>query len=439
MKKSERMELAKWTANRAVKCGADETAVTISNSRDIETEIRDRKLEKLKESTQNSLSLTVYRDKRYSSHSTCDLKKDSLETFIREAVAGTGYLAQDPFRSLPDPRYYPGKSKRDLKILDPKYGEVESADRIRMAAEAEAAASGESEKIISTTAGYSDSLAESVTIHSNGFAGESEETYYSIYASVSVKENGARPSDYAYAASRFYGELPSPAAIGKEAAARTLSAIGQRKIASGKYDMLVENRVGGRILSMLQGPMSGRALQQKSSCLEGKLGQQVASELFSLTDDPFLEKGLGSQVYDGEGMAAKKRVVIEKGILNCYYINYYYSRKLGVEPTTGGPANILLETGADSMKELMKRIQKGILVTAFIGGNSNPATGDFSFGVVGQYIENGEAVQPVNEMNISGNMLDLMKQLAAIGNDPFAYSSVRTPSLLFEKVQFSGL
>jgi len=110
-----------------------------------------------------------------------------------------------------------------------------------------------------------------------------------------------------------------------------------------------------------------------------------------------------------------------------------------MEPTSGSVANLIFEYGSESLEELLKHLDKGILVTGFIGGNSNSTTGDFSFGIVGQLIEKGEVVQPVNEMNISGNAREFWNRLAAMGNDPYPYSSLRMPSMLFEDVDFSGL
>ncbi|MCK4304468.1 MAG: hypothetical protein KAY24_09545 [Candidatus Eisenbacteria sp.] len=81
----------------------------------------------------------------------------------------------------------------------------------------------------------------------------------------------------------------------------------------------------------------------------------------------------------------------------------------------------------------------GILITGFRGGNSNSASGDFSIGVRGQWIEDGAPVHPVIEMNLAGNQLEFWKQLVEMGNDPFLYSQVRCPSLRFDEVQFSGV
>ena len=440
MTRKERLDLAHWAIDRALKAGADQAAVGIYLSRQVEIEFRNKQLDKLQEATRNSLYLEVYAQQRYSGQSTNDLKKDSLERFIGDSVASTKYLTKDEFRSLPNPKYYAGQSQGQLRILDESYTGVETPDRVKMASSIEAAAMAQSDQIISTTAGYNDSHSENVQVHSNGFEGEQESTSFSAGAEVTVKDGeSGRPEDWFYATTRFRGDLPDAEVLGKNAAHRALRKIGQKKLESGLYEMIVENRAAGRLLGAMQDPMSGRALQQKSSFLEGMLGKKIASEKLTVIDDPFIEKGLGSRFFDGEGLAAKRRVVIEKGVLRQYFIDNYYGKKLGMEPTTSWPSNVLFEYGTHSVEEMIAGVKRGILVSGFIGGNSNSTTGDFSFGIVGLLIDAGKTVHPVNEMNISGNMKEFWNQLSEVGNDPYPYSSMRIPSLRFEGVNFSGL
>lgn len=440
MAKKERLDLANWAMEYALKTGADQAAVSISNSREIEIGFRDKKLEKLKESTQNGLNLDVYIDNKYSGHSTNDLRKERLKPFIEEAVASTKYLSKDEFRALPDPKYYAKNIGDNLDIEDKKYSSVESDTRVKIAAEIEDAALSQSDQIISASTGYGDTYSESVLAHSNGFEGFRSSTVFSSGGSVTVRDGDAgRPEDWDWAVTRFYNELPEPAKLGKGAAQRALRKIGQKKIASGKYDMIIENRAVSRLIGMLQGPMRARALQQKSSYLDGMIGKKIASEKFTLIDDPTIKKGLGSREYDGEGLVAKKRVMIEKGILNEYYIDNYYGKKLGMEPNGGSTSNLVFEYGTRSLDEIVKDINKGILVTGFIGGNSNGTTGDFSYGIVGMLIENGQYAHAVNEMNISGDAKEFWNKLTEVGNDPYIYSAWRRPTMLFEDINFSGI
>jgi len=204
-------------------------------------------------------------------------------------------------------------------------------------------------------------------------------------------------------------------------------------------EMLIENRSVGRVFNSLLQPMFGYNLQQKRSFLEGKIGQKIASDLLSITDNPFIESGRNSRLYDGDGLASRKMTVIENGILQTYYIDDYYGKKLDMEPTTGSSSNLIFELGDKDLSALTKDMNEGILVTGFNGGNSNSATGDFSVGVEGFYVKKGEILHPVSGMNITGNHKEIWNNLIAIGNDPLTDRSWQTPSMLFEGVDFSGL
>lgn len=185
--------------------------------------------------------------------------------------------------------------------------------------------------------------------------------------------------------------------------------------------------------------MSGRNIQQKQSFLADKKGQKIASEHLTLIDDPLVVGGLGSRLFDGDGFAAKKRVMIESGVLKEFYINWYYSRKLGCEPTTAEDSNLIIPPGKRSVEEIMKDLGRGILITGFLGGNSNSTTGDASIGITGKLFEEGEPVQAVAEMNIAGNQLEFWHKLSEVANDPWIYSSQRTPSLVFTGVVVAGI
>ncbi|MBN1212419.1 MAG: TldD/PmbA family protein [candidate division Zixibacteria bacterium] len=440
MNNKERIELAGWAITRAKQAGADEVAVDIGGSRDIEIEYCEKKLEKLKESKSNSLSLDIYTGNKYSSHSTNDLKKESLGKFIEEAVAMTKYLTEDEFRALPDPKYYQGRKDIDLQLRDDKYEALKSEKRVGMAEEIERVVMAQSDQVISCTSYVGDSLSEGIKVHSNGFEGAVERTSFYAGAEVTVRDGeSGRPQDSYFKSVRFLKDIDNLEFMGKEAVRRTLEKIGQAKIASGVYDMLIENRAASRLLYYLQGALTGSALQQKRTFLDGMLDKQIASEKLTVIDDPFIVGGMGSRLYDNDGMAAKKRVIIDKGVLKYFLINNYYARKLGVEPTGGSTSNMVFDYGTRSLDEMVRDVHKGILVTGFIGGNANNTTGDFSVGIVGLYIEDGKIVKPVNEMNVAGNQKELWNQLVEVGNDPYIYSSIRRPSLYFKDIQFSGI
>lgn len=434
--------IAEWAVEYALKSGASEVTASVNGDKSLEIVLVDDAIEKLQESNQKSLTINLYCNNRYSSHSTNDLREESMKKFIEEAVKMTNYLAKDEARSLPDRKYYPEKDllSRDLELNDSTFNTVEFKNKLDLLKNVYGSIKGKSDKIINVTSYYYDSLSKGTLVHSNGFSGETESTYYSVYASVAANDpNGGKPSSGEGCSVRHLKDMMNPADIANKALERTLGRIGQKKIASGVYKMLVENQSGWSPMGTLLRAMGGRSLQQKNSYLEGMLGKKVASEKLTVTDNPFLKKGMGSRHYDSEGLAAQQKEIITNGILNSYYINDYYGKKLSMDPFTGYSSNLIYKSGNKSMEELVKMTDKGILVTDFLGGNFNSTTGDFSNGIAGFYIENGEIKFPVNEMNISGNAKDLWAKLIEVGNDPYVNSSNQTPSFLFDKIDFSGI
>lgn len=213
---------------------------------------------------------------------------------------------------------------------------------------------------------------------------------------------------------------------------------GSRDVGRGNFKAGERKFLSVRLLNGLLAGMYGSNIQQKRSFLADMKGKKIGSDHFTVIDDPLIKGGLGSQAFDNDGITAKKRTMIDKGVLKEFWVDWYYSRKLGWEPTSGRPANVVIPPGKRSIEEIMKDLGRGILITGFIGGNSNSTTGDASVGILGQLFEEGKTVQPVSEMNIADNHLKFWQNLAEVGNDPWLYSSFRTPSLVFTDVVVSG-
>jgi PmbA protein len=439
MTKEEKYTLAKWAMNHALESGAQQVSVSISNSKSSSIEVREEKIDKLEQAIQSGLSIRLFVDGKYSAHSTNRLKQEELARFIEEAIEGTKYLSEDEFRTLPEPELYYKGGGANLEALDENFSKIDPEAKINLAFAAEKEVLGKDERLISVSSSYYDGLNERVMVTSNGFEGDTANSYYGLSTEVSVKGDGDARPEYGWGESAIKYDQLKKEGTGTIALKRAVEKIGAAKIESGTLSMLVENRVVGRIFGSLINALNGSAIQQKNSFLMDKLGEKVASEKLTLTDDPFIIGGRGSRLFDGEGLATKKRNVFEKGILKTYYIDTYYGKKLGMEPTSGGTTNLVFEPGSKNLDELTASVKKGIFVTGFNGGNCNGSTGDFSYGIDGFLVENGKLVKPVTEMNITGNMLTLWSGIGEIGNDAKEDSSWRTPSILFNDVDFSGL
>jgi len=434
------LEVVELACKRARARGAREAAASVRSSRSFKIVIRDSKQEELKSSESRRLSIRVFVDGKYGQHTTSDLQPAALGKFVDDAVEMTRFLMPDKHRSLPEPTLYKGRSSGDLRIFDPAAQAVTTAQRKESAMRAhDAARAAGGDKVISVGAGRSDRINDSVLFQTNGFTDGERSTSHGIWVDVSVKDPaGKRPSDWAQSMARRGGELQSSEEVGKLAAQRALACIGGKKIVTCTLPLIVENRSVGRLLSGLLRPLDGWALDQKRSCFDGKQGQAITARLLSIVDDPLLAEGWGSQRFDSEGISSKRMPIIDKGVLKNFYVDTYYGKKLGRAPTTGGSTNLIFPTGDRDVEGLCKAAGKAILVTRFIGGNSNSTTGDFSVGINGFLIEGGKRIQPLSSMNLASNHLKFWKTLVRVGNDPYTHSSRRTPSLQFKPILVAG-
>jgi len=434
-------ELADWVIDQTLKAGANDCRVNLSKRRLVNIDYRDRKPEVIKEATTKSLYLEVFIDNRFAGQSTPDFRQSTLEGFVKDVVESAKIMEEDPFRTLPDPKYYEGRSTADLQLSDPDYGSLTPEKRHSMVkAVEEACLLKGGDKVVSVEASEYDESYEELVKTSNGFEGSTRNTYCQVGASMTAQDEGDRkPQGYNYIGCRYRSDIPALEDVGTGAAVRTLDLLGGKKIATAKIPVILENRGAARILNGLFYPMTGAAIQQKRSFLADKKGQSVASKLLTLTDDPFLPRGLGSKYYDGDGFPARKRDFFKEGVVNEFIVDWYYSRKLGWEPTSGSISNLIIPPGTRSVDEIIRDLGRCIYITGYIGGNSNSTTGDFSVGIIGKLYEKGEFVQNVAEMNIADNHLNFWNKLVEVANDPWKYSQAMLPSLVFEDVVVAGI
>jgi len=422
----------------ALQAGADDAVASLNDGQNTEFTYRDGKLEQVQQSASRGLNLQLYVDGRYSTHGTTDLRPEPVRRFVEEAVALTRHLEIDPHRVIPDPALYEGRSDANLDLVDETVHALEQSTCLDWLRSMDEINHGDG-RVISATGEISFSRRASARVSSNGFAGTQQSTYIGYVSSVTLDEgDGRRPEAYRWVGAHQQQDLPAPEEIARESLQRALDRLGSSKAPSARATMVVDPEAGPRLLWPLEEALSAGAIQQNRSFLADRMNQQVASERLTITDDPLLSRGLGSRHYDGEGIAARSMPICERGVLRNYYVDTYYGRKLGWQPTTGGSSNLLFELGDKGLDELISEAGEGFYVTGWLGGNAASTTGDFSFGFRGHRIENGRRGTPVSEMNITGNYLDLLQNLAAVGNDPNPYSSCCTPTLVFENAEFSG-
>lgn len=437
------LDVATEAHDLARRLGASEVSCSVSRSTEVSLQRRAGKLEQAQRATSLGLSVSLLVDDKFSSHATSDMRPAALRAFLERAVEATRALEPEVERRQADGALCGrGTSDETLDQRDPSWAGLDARQRGSLAEELEAAVDAlpNRHRLISATVGLGDSSSESVRVMTNGFVGEHRGTGFGMSVEMTLEEpGGRRPESYSYYGANHRADVPVPKHLAEEAWARAEQRLGSGPIATGRYPMLLENHAAGRILGVLGGPISGAEIHQGRSCLAGKKGEAIGNSKFSLYDDPTIPRGLGSRPWDGDALRARPMAIVEAGVLQNYYLSLYYSRKLGMDPTTGGRSNWVVPKGARSRIAILADLPKCIVVTGFLGGNGNGLTGDFSYGVQGVLYENGVPTANLSEMNLSGNVLEIFHQFAEAADDPYVYSSVRSPSLLFDGVQFSGV
>ncbi|GAB5544600.1 MAG: TldD/PmbA family protein [Sandaracinaceae bacterium] len=418
--------------------GADDAWASASRSNGVEVQVRDGEVEKLQESTSRGLSIRLYVDGRYATYRTSDLRPEPLRAFVRDAVAMTRALEQDPFRVIPDPALFEGRSTLDLELHDPAVLALDTERRLAWCMEMDAPCRADA-RVVSATVSVSGGHSLVASASSNGFSGHHERTSHWRGGSVTLRDEGdARPAGSFYAGARHLEDVPDAPEIGRRALAEAIRRVGATQGPTRRTTMVVDPRVSGRLIGLLLGPATARSFSQRRSFWQGRVGERVLAERLTVEDDPLRVRGLGSRYYDGEGIAARRLPIVEGGALSNLFVDTYYGRKTELPPTTAGASNLVVAPGERGLAELVRDVEEGYLVTAWLGGNSDGTTGDFSLGVRGHTLSGGRIGGPVQEMNVTGNLLSLFASLVEVGDDPWPYSSRQVPTLVFEGVQFSG-
>ncbi|MGB1550683.1 MAG: TldD/PmbA family protein, partial [Parvibaculales bacterium] len=255
-------------------------------------------------------------------------------------------------------------------------------------------------------------------VTSHGFEGAYTSTSFSTSCAVIGGEGEAMERDYASHTARHLEDLDAPEDIGARAGERTIKRLNPRKMESTKTNVVYHPRVSASLLGHLSAAISGSAIARGTSFLRDQMGQQVMSKAITIHDDPLRPRGLRSAGFDGEGVKTEKLTPVDKGVLQCWWLDSAAARQLESETNgraargIGGPpspsaTNLYMQAGEDSVETMMKNIGTGFYVTELIGMGVNGVTGDYSRGASGFWIENGEIAYPVSEMTIAGNLKEM--------------------------------
>jgi len=400
--------------------------------------VRRGEVETIEYSRDKSIGVTVYLGKRRGHASTSDFSVQAIRATAAAAASIANFTASDDYAGLADENLL-AREIPDLDLFYPWDLPVERAIELAQACEGAAFAV---DKRISNSEGATVSLQQSQFAYGNslGFLGGYPSSRHWISCAVIAGQGEHMQRDDWYTAARDYSELDRPEAIGRTAGTRALRRLGAKKIATMQVPVAFEAPAAATLLGHFVAAVSGGSLYRKSSFLVDSLGQPVFSPRVEISDDPHIPKGVASSPFDAEGVATHRRHVVAHGVVQGYFLSSYSARKLGMKSTgnAGGNHNLLWrDTGLD-LPQLLKQMGRGLLVTELMGQGINMVTGDYSRGAAGFWIEDGAIAYPVQEITIAGNLKDMFRGIAAVGNDIDRRGSKQCGSVLIERMTVAG-
>lgn len=235
--------------------------------------------------------------------------------------------------------------------------------------------------------------------------------------------------------------------IGKKAAEEAIMKIGSKSLKSGKYRVILRNDVVSEIFGMLAGMVSAERAQKNLTPLKNKLGEKIGSDVLNILDLPYFPGSIFNRPFDSEGVPTQEKKIFENGVFKTFLYNLKTAKKENKKSTGNArglseiaPVNFVIEKGNYEYSQLLKKLDNGVVITDVEGmhSGSNPISGNFSLGARGYRVENGEISGGVEQITISGNILEVLKNVEAVGSDIKIFLSCISPSLLIKEVDIAG-
>jgi len=418
--------------------GVDQAEVAASSDTGISATARLGDAENLEYTNDRGIGITVYRDSRKGSASTSDIRPEAVREAVDKACTFVSCTAQDPHSGLADAELMCADVK-DLQLDFP--WTIDAAEAIEMAIACEDAGLRFDSRINNSEgATVSSHRGSRAYGNSHGFMGSLSKTSHSISCVVLGSENGEMQRDYYYSAARDSADLEDAQLIGETAAKRAISRLGARKMKTTRAPVLFTPELARGFIGHSIGAILGGAQYRRASFLLDAVGEKIFPDFVKIEERPHLQKAMASASYDSDGVATYDRDIVSDGVLQGYVLSSYSARRLGLETTAnaGGAQNLIVPGNAGDLDSLIAEMGTGLIVEELIGQGVNAVTGDYSRGVVGQWVENGEIQHPVHEVTIAGNLRDLYGRIASIGKDQDTRGGIRCGSLLVEEMTIAG-
>lgn len=430
---------------RAKYHGATAADAIATHGRSLAVVVRGSELEDVDNSEGRDIGLRVMVGQRQACVSSSDISDMSIDQLAERAVAMAKLAPEDPYCGLADESQL-STHNVDLQLYDDTPMTPKKLKSRALEVEASALAVKGVQQAEGANASHATSAIHFMTSH--GFAQGWTSSRHGLSVSAIAEAEGAMERDFDYDGTRWLEDLKTPEQIGRIAGQRTIARLGSQQISSGAMPVIFDQRVSGALVSAMIGSITGTSIARGVSFLKDKMGETLFSPDIQITDDPLMLRGHGSRPYDGEGIAPVTRHLIKDGALQTWLLNCASARQLDLETTghatrsIGSPpgvaaTNSYMMAGAKTPTQLMAEMGEGLLITEMFGPSLNSNTGDYSVGIAGFKIENGQKTYPVSEITIAGNLLEMYKTLIP-ANDLIFDAATVAPSILTQGLTVAG-
>ncbi|MFN8588450.1 MAG: TldD/PmbA family protein [Candidatus Eisenbacteria bacterium] len=437
--------------DRARAAGAHIADACVESSRAFTVQVHGGRIESLKQSGTLGLGLRVIVDGAVGFCSGTDLTPAGLDDLARRAVALARFATPDADNGAPTAAEAGTYGGADLQLFDPAAQELPAERKIELALELERIALATDPRVTRTDGALVSSSGGAFAIaNSNGVARAWEGTSVSAWVVALADDSGGRQQTGVYGMTkRHLADVAPMETIAREAARRAVSRIGARSVPAARVPVVMSPDIAASWIGEMYEAFTGEAVLKKSSWLSEKLGVAIASPLFSLVDDGALVRGLGSSPYDGEGVATRRNLLVDRGTCAAFAYDHYHARRAktaltangirGFGSTPGiGYHNLFVPAGETDPEAILRSISRGFYFDDQGSYGFNPVTGDYSYQAQGFWIENGEKAYPVDGVTVAGHSLDMLRDVTAVGNDLEFRTSTAAPTLLIGEMTVSG-
>ena len=431
-------KIAERLVEQGIAAGATAADALYAADRSSMVQVRLGETESVSRSEGEQIGLRLFLGQRSATVASSDLSGEALGVLVERCLAMAREAPEDPYAGLAPPALLQNGETPSVDGYDPR--EPDPAELRARALEAEQAGRAVEGVTNSSGAGASASASTIALATSGGFSGAYSTSGHACGADMVAGEGGSMQRDHEYHSVRHQEDLESAAAIGRRAGERAVARLNPTRPKAGKYPVIFDPRVSSGLLGHLAGAINGSSVARKTSFLRDKLGTPVFGKGVTIVDDPLRLRGLRSRPFDGEGVRVSRQELVSDGILNQWIADSAAARQLGIEPTghaargVGGapgasPSNLYMEAGSRTREQLLASVPEAVLVIELIGQGVNGVTGDYSRGAVGFMVRGGEIAEPLAEITIAGNLIDMFATLEPASDLEFR-RAIDAPTIL---------